>query len=111
MAERAHGQGVYAGRVAAVLAGLALVVLGCAAGVHALATWWDAPLAGPGTVAPVQIPQPQLESAPQIDRAQYFAEKDTLLHEYRWIDREKGVARIPIEDAMRLLAHSGEEKR
>jgi hypothetical protein len=35
------------------------------------------------------------------------AEKHALLDEYRWIDRDKGIVRIPIERAMaRLIART-----
>jgi hypothetical protein len=57
-----------------------------------------------------QISGPQLESAPQYDRAQYFAEKQHLLESYGWIDARRGVARIPIDVAIQILAQSHEAK-
>jgi hypothetical protein len=35
------------------------------------------------------------------------SEERAALSEYRWIDRERGVARIPIERAMEIVAESG----
>ena len=32
------------------------------------------------------------------------ADRQPTLHEYRWLDRDKGIARIPIESAMDIVA-------
>jgi hypothetical protein len=56
---------------------------------------------------PFQGPTPLLQPAPQPDRAAYFAEKRRLLDSYGWVDRQAGIARIPLDDAMRLLAARG----
>ena len=95
---------VRAARVAAVLALLAAVIVACAAAAYALARAWDAPLAGSSRTAAVAVEPPQLQSAPQEDRARYFSEKEKQLGEYGWIDRGRGIARIPIEEAMKLVA-------
>jgi hypothetical protein len=50
---------------------------------------------------------PQLQPAPQPDRVAYLAEKRRLLASYGWVDRQAGVARIPLDDAMALLAARG----
>jgi hypothetical protein len=50
---------------------------------------------------------PLLQPAPQPDRATYFAEKRRLLDSYGWVDRQAGIARIPLEHAMKLLAARG----
>ena len=50
---------------------------------------------------------PLLQGAPQPDRAAYLDEKRRLLGSYGWVDREAGIARIPLEEAMRLLAARG----
>jgi hypothetical protein len=63
---------------------------------HAHANGANAPLAA-------TPPDPMLESAPQVDRAQYAAEKDKLLRSFGWVDRQHGIARIPIEHAMALI--------
>ena len=52
---------------------------------------------------PTAMPSPPLQSAPAIDLAALRAQKHAMLNEYRWIDREKGIVRIPIERAMSLL--------
>ncbi|WP_066342980.1 hypothetical protein [Azohydromonas lata] len=50
------------------------------------------------------IPGPRLQSAPQPDLAAYRAEKAAWLHGRGWVDAGAGIAHIPIEDAMALLA-------
>ena len=52
---------------------------------------------------PTAMPVPRLQSAPSIDLATLRAQKRALLNEYRWVDRDKGIVRIPIERAMSLL--------
>jgi hypothetical protein len=53
---------------------------------------------------PFQAPAPLLQPAPQPDRAAYFAEKRRLLDSYGWVDRQAGIARIPLDEALRLRA-------
>lgn len=74
--------------------------------VFALAVAWWAwsslrPHAAP---QPIRIPAPQLETAPQLDRTAYEAEKARLISSTAWVDRDAGIARIPIGDAMQLAA-------
>jgi hypothetical protein len=56
---------------------------------------------------PFEGPTPLLQPAPQPDRAGYFAEKRRLLDSYGWVDRQAGIARIPLDEAMKLLAARG----
>ena len=56
---------------------------------------------------PFEGPPPLLQPAPQPDRAAYVAEKRRLLDSYGWVDRQAGIARIPLDDAMKLLAARG----
>lgn len=54
---------------------------------------------------------PQVRTSIETD----WAQQDSLVREhlttYGWIDRERGVVRIPVDRAMELLAREGEEKR
>lgn len=104
MPERAQQHGLHVRTVLAVLGALALVVLLVGAAVHAFAKWRETPLAGANRPLDAQIAEPKLESAPQYDRAQFFAEKQQLIESYGWVDRKQGVARIPIEVAAKILA-------
>lgn len=54
--------------------------------------------------APAPIPgAPLLQATPAADRAAFDQEKQRLLHEYAWVDRARGIVRVPIEQAMSLL--------
>jgi len=55
----------------------------------------------------VQPPQPRLQPDPEADLAAYTRQKHVLLHDYRWLDRNRSIARIPIERAMQLLSQPG----
>jgi hypothetical protein len=52
-------------------------------------------------------PQPRLEVSPRAALLELRAAEQKLLEGYQWIDREKGIVRIPIERAMELTARRG----
>jgi hypothetical protein len=85
--------------------GLALLLAVIGAGVAAFWTHRmpeadrDQPNAAPPPVAGAM-----LESAPQLDKDAYLAEKNRLLGATEWVDRRAGAARIPIDAAMAILA-------
>src|ERR1700752_2511147 len=59
---------------------------------------------------PVKAPQtesPKLQISPRTDLAQMRAAEQNTLHSYGWVDKQKGVVRIPIERAMELTAQRG----
>jgi hypothetical protein len=66
--------------------------------------WRDAPNSRPD----FKVHGPLLDSAPQPGRAAYDAEKQKLLDSWQWLDR--GVARIPIDQAMSLMTRQAEEQ-
>ncbi len=97
-------RGVMWGGVA-IVAGIVLAVLAS----YFLLQMWNAPsgsqpLGGPNTGFDFQVASPQLQASPQQERARYFAEKERLLDSYAWIDRRAGIARIPLEQAMQIMA-------
>lgn len=65
--------------------------------------------------APVPIaiselpPEPRLQISPADDMKALRSEEERHLHRYEWINREQGLLRIPIEQAMKRVA--SEEKR
>ena len=70
-------------------------------------SWWLLDRLGPAVNSappPAAIPAPRLQPAPQEERAAYFAEKERRLSGYGWVDRNAGIAHIPLEEAMRLAA-------
>jgi hypothetical protein len=59
---------------------------------------------------PAQLPlppAPRLQVDPRIDLDRLHAEERERLTTYGWADRERGLARMPIERAMELLAERG----
>jgi hypothetical protein len=63
-----------------------------------------APLAEPAGRLP---PEPRLQTLPFADIEALRAEEKSVLTSYGWVDRKAGVVRIPIEQAMKLLAERG----
>ena len=55
----------------------------------------------------MSVPLPILQTMPTLDLAAFRAREDSVLHSYGWVDKEAGVVRIPIEEAMRILAERG----
>jgi hypothetical protein len=92
--------------VGAAIGGTVILVV---CGVFLLLHLWDVPPDTQRVRMPyrVEIPPPTLQSAPQLDLAQYRAEKQRILDTAAWVDQAHGIARIPIADAMAMLAASG----
>jgi len=61
----------------------------------------------PLSFSPEPIPEPRLEVNPGQELKTMRAAEDNLLNSYGWVDQEKGIARIPIEDAIKILAQKG----
>lgn len=51
--------------------------------------------------------EPPLQESPETDMIKYRAEENAKLSSYGWTDKGKGIARIPIEDAMKLTLQRG----
>ena len=103
-----------------------LVYLGLAIVVALLVVWWslsliesrvarfDRPLSPlrQGMKRP-EPPEPRLQgvpghaSDPQQVLREYLSETGKELNSYGWVDEKAGVAHIPIEDAMNLIAENG----
>lgn len=93
---RARGIGV---AVLIILAGIALAL----AAAWAVSAFRKNP-GGTNSVAPVQVAAPVQEAVPGQALDTYRAEKNALLESHGWVDRDAGLARIPIEEAMQLMA-------
>jgi hypothetical protein len=50
---------------------------------------------------------PVLQADPHADLQAYRVEKQRLLHGFGWVDRGAGIARIPIDEAMKIIAERG----
>jgi len=54
-----------------------------------------------------QPPEPRLQTNPREDLQQLRAEEEQILNSYGWVDRNAGIVRIPIEEAMKLTVQRG----
>jgi hypothetical protein len=52
-------------------------------------------------------PEPRLQTNPRQDLADLRAKEDQLLTSYSWVDKNAGVVRIPIDQAMKLTLARG----
>ena len=48
-------------------------------------------------------PEPTLQKNPTLDLQEFRAQEQHLLGSYGWVDKEKGIARIPVSEAMKLV--------
>ncbi len=103
-----------------------LMYLGLAIVVALLVVWWSLVLIESRAArfdqppSPVrqgikepEPPEPRLQgvpghaSDPQQDLREYLSETQKELSSYGWVDEKAGVAHIPVEDAMRIIADKG----
>jgi hypothetical protein len=54
------------------------------------------------------FPKPVLQKNPRADLKRFEREQRTALSRVGWVDRQQGVVRIPIDEAMRIIAARGE---
>jgi hypothetical protein len=57
--------------------------------------------------AEIAPPEPRLDARPGGTLAEVLARQRDILGRYAWVDEEAGIARIPIEAAMAILAERG----
>ena len=55
----------------------------------------------------VLVPTPPAEAVPQQHIEGLRTQENAVLHSYGWVDKEKGVARIPIDRAMDWVIEKG----
>lgn len=54
-----------------------------------------------------QPPEPRLQLHPKTDLEVLHAAEDRILNNYAWVDKNAGIAQVPIERAMALLLAKG----
>lgn len=95
--------------------GLAVVVI-----LSAVAMWWlstglrarleasdPPPAILPEARTQPTPPGPRLQTHPEEELRELRRNEDEILTGYAWVDESAGVARVPIERAMELLAEGG----
>ena len=65
------------------------------------------PAASPFENARTLPPQPRLQVMPGADIHDYWEREQEILKSYGWVDKQNGIVRIPIEQAMRLTLERG----
>lgn len=86
-------------KIAAVFALFVAVVL------VAMYVLWRAVAPSAVTISLQQIPPPpRLQANPSLDRKQLYQQQLGELDGYGWVDRQHGIAHIPITRAMAMLA-------
>jgi hypothetical protein len=99
-------------RLGLLMAGMIVIFLFGLWGVFDLFVKHEAELGLPSSRAALintqkQPPEPRLQANPARDMRDMRAAEERLLHEYSWIDPDKGIVRIPIDRAMDLIAQRG----
>ena len=88
--------------------GLALLCVVSLLGTLAVFRYFKAQEGGGRAAVESRVPpQPRLQETPAIDLRQIRDAEDQILGGYGWVDRDKGIVRLPIERAMELLAGRG----
>src|ERR1019366_8383180 len=52
-------------------------------------------------------PEPRLQAEPKIELKDLRADEDAILSSYGWVDPNKGIVRIPIDQAIEIVAQKG----
>jgi len=63
--------------------------------------------AGEVAAVPGPPPEPRLQESPVRDLKQMRDSEDQIVGSYGWVDRQKGIVRLPISRAIDLLAQRG----
>jgi len=90
-------------RTLGIGAGVIVVMVALAIGV-ALGIVRTGPPVSAALPPPTAVAAPRLQPTPEADIAAYRRDQEALLHGYAWVDRAHGIVRMPIEQAMALLA-------
>lgn len=89
----------------AVMVAVSAVVVGLI--MHFWGIWPDMGTSQIATPGRMGVAAPQLQTSPAADLIRVRGHEDRMLDGYGWVDREAGVARIPVERAMELLVQRG----
>lgn len=55
-----------------------------------------------------QFPEPTLQKTPQEDLQRFQQKQRDALSDYSWVNRSAGIVKIPIKEAMRIIAGKGD---
>jgi hypothetical protein len=96
---------VHARPIAGAGAAIVVCVIGAVVAVFLLLRYWQVPVDA-DRVRKIDLPAgaAMLQSAPQADLAQYREQERQQLESSGWVDAANGIAHIPIDDAIDILA-------
>ena len=52
-------------------------------------------------------PEPRLQTQPREDLRELRAQEDAILTTFGWVDRNAGIVRIPVDQAMKMVVERG----
>ncbi|HEY5895371.1 MAG TPA: hypothetical protein VIT91_19285 [Chthoniobacterales bacterium] len=85
-----------------------LVVFGIGAMLKFLSAHPTSPERASWVTSPgAEVPAPRLQADPRAEMQEYRARQEALLKGYGWVDRERGIVRMPIDQAMDVIAERG----
>ncbi len=103
MAEPVEIQDVTISLALKLAGGAAAMILLCAL----LIVWLAPESLHPRRIALPPVAAPVLQISPRADMTRFRAEEQAEMSAYGWVDREKGVVRVPIDRAMANVAKDG----
>jgi hypothetical protein len=56
---------------------------------------------------PQQPPEPRLQAQPRLDLRALHEGEEQILSSYAWVDPNRGIVRIPIDQAIKIVASKG----
>ncbi len=74
-----------------------------------LESWHGKPSKSISPLAESQQPPagPRLQVDPELDLEQFKVIEDSLVNSYGWVQKEAGVVRIPLDEAMKVMLERG----
>ena len=103
MVERVETQDVTISLALKLAGGAGAMILLCAL----LIVWLAPDSLHPRRLVLPAVAAPVLQISPRADMARFRAEEQAEMTSYGWVDRERGVVRIPIGQAMSTVAKDG----
>lgn len=101
-----------AGRFILVMVALLAAIFGL---IYVVSIRWDRAVAeSQPPPSPVAVrngdrlpPLPRLQTTPYVDLRSFRESEDEVLRTYAWVDKEKGIVRLPIARALEIVAERG----
>lgn len=103
-AERLEPPGVATWAVVFIALGILMFVGLTLAGLEA---YYAVEVSRPVDIPPTAFPEPRLQTDDAADRVKLERDQRQILNGYAWVDRDQGIIRIPIGEAMNHITARG----